>query len=208
LHDAGDLYGFEYLSAAIDRLRDAVLLGSAAGQKGVYDYLNNQLADMKAVIDGLVQARATSAAIINTLGYTPLDSAGGSVSGKLDVGGYLYKKAGNREVAKSLVATTAITTLNLSLANHFLVTLNANTAFRFDLSGISGLANTDYIKFSMLLKNDAVGNRTISFSTPVTWPGKAMPARAAAANAINEYEFATYDGGQTWVGKLVGSDIG
>jgi hypothetical protein len=208
LHDIGDVYGFEYVAAAIDRMRDAVLLGSAAGQKGMYDYLNNELAQMQSVIDAVVQARSTAQSIINTLGYTPFDARGGTMGGKLDVNGLMYQKAGYRETAKTLDATTTTTVLNLASANRFVVNLKANTLFKLDPSLVTGIAGTDFLRCSLLLKNDATGNRTIGFVSTVIWPGKTMPPRAAAANAINEYEFTSYDGGVTWNGKLVAADLG
>jgi hypothetical protein len=208
LHDAGDLYGFEYLSAAIDRLRDGVLLGSAAGQKGVYDYLNGQLANMQSVIDAMVQSRSTAQSIVNTLGYTPFNAAGGELFGRLTVDGYGYFKAGHREIVKQLTAASAVTKFNLSQANRFVVALNSNTTFQFDLTGITGLAGNDYLKFGVLIRNDAVGNRSIAFASPILWPNKTVPTRVAAANSISEYEFTTYDGGVTWIGKLVSSDVG
>jgi hypothetical protein len=40
LHDAGDIYGFEYVVNALDRIRAAILLGDAAALDAVYNYVD------------------------------------------------------------------------------------------------------------------------------------------------------------------------
>lgn len=208
LHDAGDLYGFEYLSASIDRVRDAILLGSSAGQRGLYDYLNNQIAQLQATIGLIAAARSTKQSIIATLGYTPMDTNGGAFGGDVTFNSKTYFKGGNRDQSVVLNATTSTTTLDLSLANHFALTLAANTTLKFDTSKITGLTGKDYIKFTVLQKNDATGNRTLNFPANLVWAGRVVGARAIAANAINEYEFVTYDGGVTWLARVLGADFG
>jgi len=52
LHDIGDVYGFEYLVHAIDRLRAAVELGDAASHDVIYGYIDK--------IEGLLQAQLDS----------------------------------------------------------------------------------------------------------------------------------------------------
>lgn len=42
LHDAGDLYGFEYVTAALERIRDAILIGDAAAHEEILDYVDKQ----------------------------------------------------------------------------------------------------------------------------------------------------------------------
>jgi hypothetical protein len=208
LHDAGDLYGFEYLSASLDRVRDAILLGSAAGQKGLYNYLDNQIAQLQASISQIASARSTKQSIINTLGYTPMNAGGGTFSDDVTFNGETYYKGGKRELVQVLTATSSITTLDLSVANHFVVTLGANTTLKFDTSKITGLTGKDYIKFTMLQKNDATGNRTLALPGNIIWAGRIVGARAIAANTVNEYEFVTYDGGLTWIARVLGADLG
>lgn len=42
LHDMGDVYGFEYITAALERLVQAVYTGDAAQFQAVYDYVNHE----------------------------------------------------------------------------------------------------------------------------------------------------------------------
>lgn len=53
LHDIGDVYGFEYVVTAIDRLKDAIMLGDAASHDVIFAYIDRIeagiLAGMQAV---------------------------------------------------------------------------------------------------------------------------------------------------------------
>lgn len=43
LHDAGDLYGFEYLVAALEQIHNAILIGDAAAHEEITRYLEEQM---------------------------------------------------------------------------------------------------------------------------------------------------------------------
>jgi hypothetical protein len=47
LHDAGDLYGFEYVVNAIDRLAAAVLMGDTASHDAIYHYIDLAIANLQ-----------------------------------------------------------------------------------------------------------------------------------------------------------------
>lgn len=51
LHDAGDIYGFEYVVFALDRIRDAIALGDAASHDAIYRYVDHQDGVLKDLID-------------------------------------------------------------------------------------------------------------------------------------------------------------
>lgn len=208
LHDAGDIYGMEYLAASLDRVRDSILLGSAAGQKSVYDYLENRLVELRKAIDYIRDSRASAKGIITSLGYTPMDERGGAFKGPVILP-HTYSKGVHREIVKKYDATATTTALDLNAGNHFVVTLGvADTALRFDVSTVEGLSASDYIKFTLYLRNGVTAGRKVTWSSKVIWPGKTEPQRATTINAIHEYEFSTYDGGVTWNGKLIGSNLG
>ena len=61
LHDAGDVYGFEYLVHAIERLRDSVEFGSMLANNDVYQYIDGQVANVNATVTA--QLAALSAAL-------------------------------------------------------------------------------------------------------------------------------------------------
>ena len=52
LHDIGDIFGFEYLVSAIERLRHAILMGDVASHDEIYRYIDNyfQLLDGKIAV--------------------------------------------------------------------------------------------------------------------------------------------------------------
>ena len=58
LHDAGDVYGFEYLVHALDRIRVAIEFGDLYNHEMIYKYIDSKLAlaftDMKSYIDLLI----------------------------------------------------------------------------------------------------------------------------------------------------------
>jgi hypothetical protein len=51
LHDIGDVYGFEYLVHAIDRLRDAIEVGDSAQYDQIYAYIDHVQQVLQAEID-------------------------------------------------------------------------------------------------------------------------------------------------------------
>lgn len=51
LHDAGDVYGFEYVVAGLERLRQAILLGDSVSHDLIYAYIDQQIANLKQYTD-------------------------------------------------------------------------------------------------------------------------------------------------------------
>jgi hypothetical protein len=51
LHDIGDVYGFEYLVHAIDRVRDAIEVGDTAQYDQIYAYIDHVQSTLQAEID-------------------------------------------------------------------------------------------------------------------------------------------------------------
>ena len=208
LHDAGDLYGFEYVSAALDQVSQAILLGSAAGQKSIYDYFNGQIAQLQQSIDLISGAHTSAQTIVTALGYTPANKAGDGFTGPTSFQGGTYQVSNDRAWVNTIAATSNTTVLDLSKSNHFHITLSSNTNVSFDVSKVQGIGGNDYIKCTVLIANDATAGRTLSFPGAIYWPNKTLPTWSTAANALNEFEFTTYDGGVTWLAKLVSGNAG
>jgi hypothetical protein len=137
LHSAGDLYGFEYIVQAIYALRDSILLGDTIAFDNVYQYLDAALANVE----------VSAASIIAALGYTPYSTQGGLISGNAEVAGTLKVDNAFRlygwmdETLQSIIAETATTTIDVSLATVFDVTIAANTLFAFDVANVPGNIN-------------------------------------------------------------------
>lgn len=102
-------------------------------------------------------------------------------------------------VKTTLNASSATTTLQLTLADTFKVTIGANTTFVFDIAGVN--PGTNVFSFSLITLNDATAGRAMAFPT-VKWAGGQIPPRTTAANAMDVWSFYTEDGGTSWVGSL------
>lgn len=57
LHDAGDLYGFEYVTAGLERIAQAIALGSSAGEIRIFDYVDKEIAKVNARITALLNTQ-------------------------------------------------------------------------------------------------------------------------------------------------------
>jgi hypothetical protein len=51
LHDVGDVYGFEYVVHALDRIRAAIELGDAASHDAIYEYIDRVQAGLQSGLD-------------------------------------------------------------------------------------------------------------------------------------------------------------
>ncbi len=99
----------------------------------------------------------------------------------LDLGGGKVKKV--RESWQSVTISSGAVTFDLSQANNFNVTLNANiTSITF--SNIPATGNGTPIVIE--LTQDATGGRTVAgWPAAVKWPGGSAPTVTAAANAVD-----------------------
>lgn len=58
-HDIGDVYGFEYVVHALDRIRTAILIGDDASHDAIYRYIDNALAGFGDATDQVLQRLIT-----------------------------------------------------------------------------------------------------------------------------------------------------
>lgn len=100
------------------------------------------------------------------------------------------------------VVITSSPTLDLNLGNIFEVTLSANATFVFNNPAPVGYASS----FSLYVKQDATGGRTITWPSSVRWSG-AAPTPTSTANSIDLYVFETYNGGAMWFGAQAGTNF-
>lgn len=56
LHDAGDIYGFEYVTEAINRIAAAILLGDEASHDAIYKYIDTSIGSLAATTAALQAA--------------------------------------------------------------------------------------------------------------------------------------------------------
>lgn len=95
LHDLGDIYGFEYVVHAIDRLRDAILVGDSYSHDQIYQYVDtkaSQAASGDAILQGEINnhladysnPHRTTAAQVGAYTYAQVDSALAAVNNTIN----------------------------------------------------------------------------------------------------------------------------
>jgi hypothetical protein len=92
----------------------------------------------------------------------------------------------------------ATETIDLGAGNVHTGTLDANCTLTFS-GGISGLAQG----FTLVLTQDGTGSRTVTWPGSVSWPGASTPTLATAAGSVDEFVFASEDGGTAWRGHHI-----
>jgi hypothetical protein len=97
----------------------------------------------------------------------------------------------------SLNSLTDVHVANMTLIGN--VTISA-------MPGALG-GGVDGRNFSMVVKQDATGGRTMAFPASVKWPGGTAPTLSTGANAIDVLSFVSYDNGTTWLGFVGGQDF-
>jgi len=101
------------------------------------------------------------------------------------------------EFISANTATTGATTLDLSTANFFNLTLTGNTTFSFSNPPAGRM-----MSFTIAAKQDATGGRTITWPASAKYAGGVVPPATTTANAIDIWSLMTYDGGTSWIVSL------
>lgn len=81
-------------------------------------------------------------------------------------------------------------------------TLTANATFTFT-GGETGWATS----FTLVLRQDATGSRTVTWPASVKWNEATAPTLSTAASAVDVLTFLTTDGGTTWLGFVAGTGM-
>lgn len=148
-------------------------------------------------ISGANDVALSNPATGNFLGY----NSGLGLWQNLTLGGQAALVTGGGQETISTANASGATTLNLANANVFNITLTGNVTFTF-----SGATNGKACAFSLYLRQDATGSRTVTWPASVRWSGGA-PTLTTTASAIDILVFETLDGGTTWYGSLVGANF-
>ena len=107
--------------------------------------------------------------------------------------------SGSASVQTSSLGTTS-STLNAGTFGAFLITLTGNPTFTF-----SGAVSGTECSFTLYLKQDGTGSRTVTWPT-VKWQDAIAPTLTTTANATDIIVFSSPDGGTTWYGALAGAN--
>jgi hypothetical protein len=92
-------------------------------------------------------------------------------------------------------------TLDLENGHNFEVTLTENvTTLTISNPPASGKAGA----FTLILKQDATGSRTVTWPASMKWADGTAPTLSTDANAVDILTFITTDAGTTWYGGVFG----
>jgi hypothetical protein len=90
----------------------------------------------------------------------------------------------------------------LANGNFATATLTDNCTFTFT-TGITTGASA----FTLVLSQDAVGNRAVTWPVTTKWPQGSTPGITTAANATDIFVFFSPNNGSTWYGNITHSNI-
>ena len=108
-----------------------------------------------------------------------------------------------KEFVSANTSTTGATTIDLSVSNVFRHVLTGNTTYTFSNPPSSGVLYS----FTLVAQQDASGSRVVAWPASAKWPGALQPPQTTTANAVDIWNFITYDGGSTYLGTLAGKDV-
>lgn len=206
LHDAGDVYGLEYVVTALERVTQALQVGSLGGESRMYSYIDARIKEITEAILELSEDEATREGILAALGYTPADRAGDTFTGTVGFDKGIVLNGSLREKIVKVNANTSETLLDLSLGSIFEVSVAASTILRFKTDTLTELKPNQAISFTIVFVN-AVANRGVSFDSIVKWADGQVPPRTLEVNARDEFYFSTFNGGASYTGSLSDKDV-
>ena len=131
-----------------------------------------------------------------------MPSTGGTFTGDVNFADKLAQRPELKDYAETSVAANSSTayTVDLENGNVFEVTLTGNCTFTFSHPPASGKAGS----FTLILKQDGTGSRTVTWPASVKWPGGEAPTISSDASAVDVLVFLTRDAGTTWYGMVAG----
>lgn len=185
LHDAGDIFGFEYVVWALERVRRAIEMGDDISHDNIYRYIDGLMANIPTLANVL--------AMINTAlaNHVASPDPHSQYRLKLDI----------TEQVAVINATTSITSIDLSLgAAVYIVNVQADTLLQF-INPPGGFSS-----FGLITVNDSVAGHALAMPTGVKYAGGFIPPRSTGAGAIDEWWFSRQSSASPWVGSLAVKD--
>lgn len=107
------------------------------------------------------------------------------------------------ETVNTVASSGTTETLDYTTGNVHDVTLTDNCTFTFSNPPASGRAGG----FTLILRQDGTGSRTVTWPASVQWDNAADPVLSTGANDIDIFSFITVDGGTTWFGFTAGQNM-
>lgn len=112
---------------------------------------------------------------------------------------FVRANGGGREDLNTIASSTSDPSIDLADGNVVDLTLDNSPTLTF-----AGTAADVACGFTLILRQDATGSRTVTWPASVDWSGGTAPTLSTAANAVDVITFLTVDNGTTWLGFVAG----
>ncbi len=132
--------------------------------------------------------------------------AGATLSGAVVGGDQIMSAVTHKDYAETCAENAAVTgtvSIDLNNGNVHSVTLTGNATLTFD----NPVATGDSSSFTLIVKQDGTGSRTITWPGSVAWAAATAPTLTTTANKFDVLAFTTVDGGTRWFGFVAGQDF-
>ena len=132
--------------------------------------------------------------------------AGATLSGAVVGADQIMSAVTHKDYAETCAENAAVTgtvSIDLNNGNVHSVTLTGNATLTFD----NPVATGDSSSFTLIVKQDGTGSRTITWPGSVAWAAATAPTLTTTANKFDVLAFTTVDGGTRWFGFVAGQDF-
>lgn len=133
--------------------------------------------------------------------------AGGTMAGVIDHNDLGVTKPllkDYSETINTIASSTATADIDIELGNVVDMTLDNSPTLTFTNPAVTGTGGS----FSLILRQDASGSRTVTWPGVVKWAGGSAPTLTTTASRADIFTFVTVDEGATcWFGFIAGQDF-
>lgn len=172
----------------------AVTTGTAHGSDGAYRFTGVATGDYYVSIEynGNIGWESASAAITDPLliSHSTIDQLDSD-----DHPQYTRVTDGGKEALATDATVSGAKTIDLADGNVHQLTLTGNATLTF-----TGATNAKGCSFVLILLQDGVGGRTVTWPGSVQWPSGLAPVLATAGGGVDIISFLSSDGGSNWYG--------
>ena len=132
--------------------------------------------------------------------------AGGTMAGVIDHNDLGVTKPLLKDYSETInvIAATSVTTaIDVSLGNVVDMTLDNSPTLTFTNPAPTGTGGS----FTLVLRQDASGSRTVTWPGSVRWAGASAPTLTTTASRVDILTFVTMDEGTKWYGFVAAQDF-
>ena len=164
------------------------------------DVIGDITGDVTGDVVGDLTGTVTGAASLNLL------LAGGTMSGVIDHDDNGVTKPLLKDYSETINViplSSALTEIDVSLGNVVDMTLDTSPTLTFVNPAPTGTGGS----FTLILRQDASGSRTVTWPGSVRWGGATAPTLTTTANKVDIITFVTMDEGTKWYGFVAAQDF-